>query len=375
MTITNKKTNKRRAIRWAVVAMLSTTAVLGVGYKASKSASAKSPGEEEVVVTRERMASTIDEVGKVEPILKIDVKSKVSGQVQEVLVDVGDTVEAGDALVRLDPTDAKHKLARAVARQHVVTASLDGAEKIASIQTGARRHGVASKLEVLRATAEVDKLRAEASVGLAEQAILRDELHYTTLTSPIEGVVIAKNIHKGEMVTPGVAAMVDGKPLLVVAQVDKLLVRVELNQLDVVRLDIGQKVDVRVDAVPDHVLEGKVLRLAHMAQKSERRKDSNLMVFPVDVVVDTRQPGAAKVRPGMMADVSVDLEAHENALVVPLEAVVHDSGKTRVWRVSGEGKSELVDVRVGLENERKAEIVSGVSEGDRVVIKAEAKKK
>jgi multidrug efflux pump subunit AcrA (membrane-fusion protein) len=172
------------------------------------------------------------------------------------------------------------------------------------------------------------------------------------------------------MVTPGVAAMVDGKPLLVVAQVEKLLVRAELNQIDVVRLHADDKVNVRVDALPDKSFVGTVYRVAAMAQKSERRKDSNLMVFSVDVVVESTQPGADALRPGMLADISVDLGAHENVLKVPLEAIVREGDKTQLRKVVDEkGKEEKVDVVLGYQNEQTVEIVSGITEGARIRVR------
>jgi RND family efflux transporter MFP subunit len=300
---------------------------------------------------------------------KVDLKSKVAGQVSEVLVDVGCAVRAGDVLVRLDPRDAKRELSLAAARHKVNDAMLGQATNLFNIKQKALQQGALSPVEFASASGELERLQAQMSVDSAEQAILRDKISYTELRSPIDGVILARNIQPGEMVTPGVAAMVDGKPLLVIAQAEKLLVRTELNQMDLTRLHVGTPVDVKVDALPGKNFHGEIFRMAAMAQRSERRKDSNLMVFPIDVVVDTHQPGASDLRPGMMADISIAVDAHDNVLTVPLEAVVREQGKTRLRRIGAKEHEELVDVVVGFQNEQLAEISSGVSEGDRLRIR------
>lgn len=356
----------RRRWKWLAVGGVAGAVALGLALRHAKVAAAKSEEGEVVVASRQRIVAALEEIGSVEALRKIDVKSKVPGQVREVLVDVGARVRAGDVLVRLDPTDARHELDRALAAHAVTAASLAQAEAVLAVQARAHTGGGAATLDVLRSSAEVTRLRGQLKVERAEQAILGDRVRYTELRSPIDGVVIARNVNVGEMVTPGVAAMVDGRPLLVVGQVEKLLVRVEVSQRDVVLLRPDEPVSIRVDAVSDRDLTGRVYRLAHMAQRSERRKDSNLMVFPVDVLVEAGQAGAEPLRPGMMADVKVELDVRDAALAVPLEAIVRERGGTQVRKLDAEGKEVLVDVRLGLESDRFAEIVSGLVDGDRV---------
>jgi RND family efflux transporter MFP subunit len=347
-------------------------AVSGLSVKLwMKRASAQTEEGSVVAVQRGTVKVAIEEVGSVEPLRKVDLKSKVAGQVRDVLVDVGSRVKAGDVLVRLDPRDAQRELALAFSRHAVTQAALTQAEQVLAIQERAKHEGGASSLDVVRAESEAKRLRAQLNVERVEQAVLQDHVGYMDLKAPIDGVVLARNINAGEMVTPGVASMVDGKPLLVVAQVDKLLVRVELNQLDVVRLSLGDKVSVRVDALPERSFVGTVHRTAAMAQRTERRHDSTLMIFPVDVVVDTAQDGAAALRPGMMSDVVIDLKAHENVLYVPLEALVREGGKTQLRKViDGPMKEALVDVIVGLQNDKQVEILAGIEEGARIRVRS-----
>jgi multidrug efflux pump subunit AcrA (membrane-fusion protein) len=151
---------------------------------------------------------------------------------------------------------------------------------------------------------------------------------------------------------------------------EKLLVRTELNQIDVARLKPNGKVDISVDALPGQKFTGEIYRIAAMALKSDRRKDSNLLVFPVDIVIARSQKGAEALRPGMMADISIDIDQHDGVLVVPIEAVTREGAKSQVWKVMGEKQpDQSVDVVTGLQNDRSIEIVSGVKEGDAVRVR------
>ena len=358
---------KRKSLsKIAVLGALFTVALaLGAAKVLRGSSTDKAEGRI-VAVTRGEVRISVDEVGMVEPFRKVDLKSKIAGQVSEVLVDVGARVKAGDPLIRLDPRDAKRELALAVARGGVDGAALSAVQRQLELKQNAHAQGALSALELRTVQGEAGRLSAQLGVDAAEQQILRDRLGYTELRAPIDGVVLARNVQPGEMVTPGVAAMVDGRPLLVVAQVEKLLVRAELNQMDVTRLDLGKAVSVRVDAIAGWEFRGEIYRIAAMAQRSERRKDSNLMVFPIDVIVDTAQPQGERLRPGMMADISVRVDAHTGVLTVPLEALVRQGGRAQLRRLDARDAETLVDVAVGFQNERVAEIVSGVSEGDRI---------
>lgn len=319
-----------------------------------------------VTVTRGSIPIRVEEVGIVEPFRKIELKSKIAGQVQEVLVDVGATVKSGDVLIRLDPHDTNQALRRVQAEHRVNRVMTEQARTLLGFKQQAHELGVLSDLELASVTGDVKRLEAQNAVHAAVESQLRDQVECTRLRAPIEGVVLARNVEPGEMVTPGVAAMVDGKPLLVVAQVDRLLVRTELNQLDVALLREGQDVEVRVDALPSQTFSGKVYRIAAMAQKSERRPDSRLQVFPVDVVIDAAQ--SAGLRPGMIADLRVEIESVDDVLTIPLEAIVYEKGKPHVRRIEGDAET-LTPVEIGKQNPQVAEVVSGVSEGDRLRVR------
>lgn len=319
-------------------------------------------------VQRGDVSVSVQEVGSVEPFRKVEIKSKVPGQVKQVLVDVGDTVRENAVLIQLDPLDANREVSQVQARSKVTEAELFRARAEHNIKLRAHQNGALSDLELAASEGQVKRLEAQGRLEEVELQLSEDRRSYTELRSPIAGVVLVRNVQPGEMVTPGVSSMVDGKPLLVVAQIEKLLVRTELNQIDVSRIKAKDRVEVRVDALRGLVFDGEVYRIAAMAQRSERRKDSNLLVFPVDVVVRRDQEGATGLRPGMLADITIALETRTNVLTVPLEALVREGNQTKLRRVveGPEPAETLVEVTIGLQNDRVVEIVSGVSEGEQI---------
>ncbi len=324
-----------------------------------------------VSVKRSRIQVSVQEVGSVEPLRKVEIKSKVAGQVAAVLVDVGDRVKVGDLLMKLEPKDAARDLRQFEAKTKITQAQLRVAKAQAEFKRKAHESGALSDLELALAQGEVERLEAQVQLEEVDLQGARDRLEYTQLRAPIDGIVLARNVQPGEMVVPGVTSMVNGNPLLVVAQIQKLLVRTELNQIDVARIKPNDTVSITVDALPGKTFQGEIYRIAAMALKSERRKESNLMVFPVDVIIDRAQAGAEGLRPGMMADINIALEGKDDVLIAPIEAVVREDGKAKVWRVEpaqGGNKEQdvAVPVTLGLQNDREVEVTAGVSEGERI---------
>lgn len=321
-----------------------------------------------LVTTLGRTALQIEilETGKVIPLDKVELKSKVAGQVAKVLVEEGAQVKKGQVLLVLDGTDYQREAERASAE----IAAQDSYIELAGLTLVRTRAGVeggvTASQELDKASHDV-KYRA-ASKRLAQVALrsAQDKLRDTQIASPIDGTVILRNIEPGEVVTPGVQATFDGKPLLTVADLSKLIVKVELNQIDVARVVTGQKATVTLDALPGEKFEAHITRIAPASVKPQGK---DLEVFPVELLIDT---ATSKMKPGMSADVRIALEAKPNVLVLPLEAVRKEQGKSVVTKVEtdpqGKIKTSKVEVTLGLRNDREVEVLSGLDEGSRVLI-------
>jgi HlyD family secretion protein/macrolide-specific efflux system membrane fusion protein len=334
-----------------------------------------------VPVKRGDLNLEVIETGKVQPREKVEVKSKVAGQVERVFVEEGAQVKKGALLLRIDATDFKRDVARCeadVARAEADIAqaknalefarlSLDRKQKgldsrgVAQIDVEVAQNEVRSKTVALQ-TAEVALTSAKVLLGAAQ-----DRLRYTEIHSPMDGTVIQRGIEPGEVVTPGVQATFEGKALLTVADLSTLLVKADLNQIDVAKVQLDQSVTLTLDALPGKKYAAKITKVA---PASNTPKGKDIDVFPVEA---TLVKADAEIKPGMTADVRVHIETKPRVLSLPIEAVVKESGKSFVTRVTsdakGKQKTDKVAVTVGARNDRDLEILSGVNEGDKVLIK------
>jgi macrolide-specific efflux system membrane fusion protein len=214
---------------------------------------------------------------------------------------------------------------------------------------------------------EHDEKAQQALLRTAHVALdsARDRLKYTEVRAPMAGTVIERGIQPGEVVTPGVQATFEGKPLLVIANLEVLLVRAELNQIDVAKLVLGQKVKLTLDAVPGREWEAVVTKIA---PASVTVKEREAEVFPVEATLAVADPA---VKPGMTADLRILVEEKGDVLTLPIEAVRKEDQKRMVTKLTTtpEGPhKEPVEVQVGKSNDREIEITGGLAEGDRVVI-------
>ena len=320
-----------------------------------------------VTVTRRPIDVEIIETGRVQPREKVDLKSRIAGQVAEVLVREGATVKKGQVLLALDPVDVQRELAKAEADVAQARAALD----FARLVHGRTERGVAQAIMArndLDQAIHDDRSKA-ASLQAAEVArdIARDHLRYTKLVSPIDGTVIARGIEPGEAVVPGVQSTFDGKALLTVADLGALLVKVNLNQIDVAKVSTGRRATLTLDALPGHTYEAVVTKVAPASVKLTGKDQE---VFPVEAQLEITD---GLIKPGMTADVRIRLDKKVGVLVLPLEAIVKESGKSFVVRVTEvkdkEPHTEKVEVTLGLRNDREVEIAGGVDEGARVLLR------
>ncbi len=336
-----------------------------------------------LIVAAKRGDLPIDvvEVGKISPREKVEVKSKVAGQVSEVLVDEGMTVKKGQLLLRIDATDFRRDVAQREADVMQREADIEqsknmlefaqltlqrrekglDARGVAQIDVDTAKNELKSK-QVAVHTAEVILTGAKVQLGADE-----DRLHYTSISAPMDGTVIQRGIQPGEVVTPGVQATFEGKALLTVADLSTLIAKVDLNQIDVAKVILGQKVDLTLDALPGKTYAATITKVA---PASNTPKDKQVDVFPVEATLAVADKA---IKPGMTADVRIHIETKNNVLSLPIEAVVKENGKSYVNHVitdaKGKQTTEKVEVTVGVRNDRDVVVETGLKEGDKVLIK------
>ncbi|WP_224360438.1 efflux RND transporter periplasmic adaptor subunit [Hyalangium versicolor] len=346
------------------IAVVATFAVMRWQTKVAETA----PIDSDLVVTakRENLVLDVLETGRIEARTKIELKSKVAGQVTQVLAEEGARVKKGELLLTLDPTDFQRDMERAEAELTQVKIDIDYSKTVLERATSGAEMSVVPQAEFDKA--KHDYAAKDVTVKLAQitLAAAQQRLRDTKIGSPIDGTVVERNIEPGEVVTPGVESTCDGKPLLTVADLSSLIVKVDLNQIDVVKVRIGTTATLTIEALPGKTYEAKVSKIA---PASVRLPGREVDLFPIELELSSVD---GLLKPGMTADVRLFIEEKPGVISLPVEAFVRKNGKAFVTRVlsapDGQVATEKIEVTTGARNERAVEVLSGIEEGHRILL-------
>lgn len=357
----------KKKTRWFLI--LSVVAVAAGGIYLSQRSEAEpihTDAALRIDVKKHDFMIEVVDTGKVQPKERVEIKSKVAGQVVEVLVEEGARVKKGQLLLRLDPIDFEREVAKADADVAQAKNALEYAElSLDRKKRGLQDRGVA-QIDVDLANNEVKTKTIALKSAEIALATARDRLRYTQISAPLDGTVIELGIKVGEVVTPGVQQTFEGRPLLTIGDLSTLIVRSELNQIDIAKIELGQKVLLTFDALPGKKYDAKVTKSAPAAVKP---KGKEIEVFPVEATLVECDHA---IKPGMTADVRFEISVKPNVYAVPIEAVVKESGKsfvTKIVMAEGKEKTEKIEIKVGSRNDRELEVDSGIAEGDKLLIK------
>ncbi len=256
---------------------------------------------------RQTIVSSVEATGTVEPIRVIEVKSQAGGEVLDLPVELGDNVEQGTLLVRIDPRDVNNAYAQAQADLDVAEAQADVAERqLERIQALHESDIVTSEeLEsaiLSSANARASLVRATTNLELAE-----DKLDDVTLRAPITGTVVERTVEQGQVVT-GTRDLTGGTVLMRMADLTEVQVRMLVDETDIGRLEPGLPADITVEAYPSRTFRGSVLKIEPQAVVEQ-----NVTMFAVLTRISNEED---LMRPGMNADVEVVIGRQEDVLAV-----------------------------------------------------------
>ncbi len=355
-------------------------------------------------VQQEDLQISVREVGAVDPVTKVDVKSTVSGKIVGLKVREGAVVRAGEVLAEVEPdvnqaqtlSDVKGNLSQA-------RVSFKNAERDFAQQASLYKEGLVSEqaYRAARTTRDLSEeifKSAETRYQIVEDRGIPISGNATSqrarVTAPMNGVVIKKGVELGDTITSGVSSFSAGTVVFTVADLKSLIIRVNLNEVDIAKVQVGQPVRVTLDAYPQKTFTGKVRFVAPAAKLAEKIK-----VFEVEVSLDELTEA---FRTGMSANVEILGERRPQALSIPLEALHRKDGKTVAYRMKkelkpedfkrakeglgGRGKFtwvsehwkeffEPVTVQAGLATLERVEVLSGLSLGDQVCLEDPTRKK
>lgn len=354
-------------------------------------------GEKVTVEEAERrdLVQVVKASGEVNPRVQVNLSAPLAGEIEALYVREGDTVEAGQPVLQLDQEALRAVRDDWQARLMQARSDVRRAEvELADAQLGLRRQrqlaeeGIisAEALEAaeLRATAtRLDLERARQTVAQAQAnfAKAQDDLGKTTVHAPISGRVIALNAEAGENVFP--ATMNNPASVIgIIADLSEILAEVEVDETEVVRVDVGQAAELESDAVADRIYQGRVVEIG--SSGVARSDQPDVTAFTVKILF--LDPDEA-LRPGMSVRAAITTARREEALVLPIQAVVEreieprPEGEDGAPAVAGSGGEEVpvafvvVDgkavrrqVETGISDETHVEVLSGVEPGDPVIV-------
>lgn len=295
------------------------------------------PAVETAAVQRGSIAREIEVSGTVEPLRSVGVNAQSAGALVAVNVEEGTYVQRGAVMARLDAREVEAQVESARANWEVARDAFARAQQLRDRQVITQ--------------AEYDAARAAEAAARASLDQLRTRVGYAVVRAPAAGVVTEKLVEVGAVVGAQTR-------LFTIAEVSTLVTRVGVSELDVGSLRVGQSARVMLDAYPGQPFQGRIRRIFPSADPATR-------LVPVEVALTGEAATAA--RPGFLARVAFALGTRDDVLLVPASAVVGQAGAQQVFVVV-QGKAERRTVETGLSSEGRVEIVSGLQEGEAVVI-------
>ena len=315
-------------------------------------------------VERGTLVAKVSGPGRVRAETKVQISSSLLGRIIELGVDEGDVVERGQFLLRLDDVWYRSQVAQARARRERAGTELatavrdlkDAEEQFALELISEREH---ADFQAMESTYRQAHEEARAALRAAE-----DQLDKTIFHSPIDGVVTRLNVEEGENVVTGTMNQ-PGTVIMTISDLSNMEVEVEIDETDIVDVEIGQRSEIDVEALADTLLTGTVTEVGNSGIASMAGTQEEVTNFLVTVLVSDAH---ATMKPGMTATVEIVTATHEDALNVPIQAVV---ARTPSELEKKDEDSEEVDAprksRSELEKEEEIEGVFVVTDDDQAL--------
>jgi len=413
---------KKKLLIISGIVVITIIAVIILG-SISKNANKEKQLTKTVVAEKGNIIVKITESGKVSPVTSVNIKSEIAGEVKKLFVEEGDSIRAGDKLVLIQQESSQaQQVAQKKALFEQAKINLEDTEKNLARRQELFNKGFIAKKDV----EDAEKLYKNSKIqydlakkqlwlvlgGTDEtkgQSLLSKTLDHIIIRSPISGVVINLNIEEGEMITSGTQAYGGGGTVIMtIADLNKMIVKTDINEVDVTKLRLGQPVNIGFDAINDLVYYGRVKKIAPSGIVAQ-----NIVVYPVEVeiltsarsprrggsrlesqtiirknfkkyniestknlppaaVSEIQPPGLQQadiglIRPGMTADLDIIIDRADDVVCISKEAIVAHNGQKIVMLIKN-GQPLPQAVTTGLEDNVRVEIKAGLNIGDTVLI-------
>ena len=404
---TNGGNGKARSKRRKRIILLTSIAVglalVIVGASAALRPNRTIDPDKLATVERSDIARSVVATGKIEPLTKVEVKSKASGIVEKILVDEGQHVKAGQVLVELDKEQLRAVVAESSANLEAAKSALQAAEAAyqrnlvdaegpdvpflkrdmdrahdlykqglialnvmqdaeknyqlaLNKQLSAQRNAEMSKAQVAQAKAQI--AQSKAALDNAEE-----NLRYATISSPIDGEVLSKDVEVGDAVSSILVLGSQATLVMTLGDTSEVYVKGKVDESDIGKVYLGQAARIVVESFKDKTFQGKVTKISPLGIEKD-----NVTTFEVRASI---QNPTGELRANMSANAEIILEEKKNVLLAPEGALIFEKDKNVSVEVpdpKADSGRRKVAVKVGISNGVKAEIMSGLNEGQKVIL-------
>ena len=349
------------------------------------------------------VARSVVATGKIQPITKVEVKSKASGIVEKLFVDINNVVKKGQPLAQLDQEEIlaqvsaqKAQLASAEANVSTLEAAIEqdkvnaAAPDLPMYRATLDRYlemqklGIVShqalddsnrdylaaltkrdsaKAQVGVDTAKLKQARAQVMQSQASLKQLEEQLGYTTILAPMDGVMLSRDVEIGDAVSSILVLGSTATLVMTEGDTSEVYVQGKVDEADIAHVYMSQPARIKVESFRDRLFYGKVTKIAPMGVEKD-----NVTTFEVRVSINN--PGG-ELKANMTANAEIMLDEHKGVLTVPENAVMYDGQKNASVEIPDKNQKDgkrKVPVKVGLSNGSVTEVVSGLKEGQQVVL-------
>jgi len=398
----NHKKKRRRIWIWSGVGA-GLVLLIAIGVFAATRGGTKIDPSKLAKVERGDLAKSVVATGKVTPITKVEIKSKASGIVKKLYVDYGDRVKKGQLLAQLDKVEIEAQVSQShaaldaaeanlksaqadyqrakvdaegpdvpllkraydravgMAKDGVVSASaLDDADR--NYVTALNKQNVA-KAQVAVLNAKIAQAQAEVAEDRANLEQLNEQLSYTDIISPIDGIVLSRDVEVGDAVSSILVLGSSATLVMTLGDTSEVYVKGKVDESDIGKVYLGQPARIKVESFKDKTFYGKVTKISPMGVEKD-----NVTTFEVRVSI--QNPGG-ELKAEMTANAEIILDEHKNVLQIPEGAIIYDKDKKASVDVPdprAKDGMKKVAINIGISNGAKTEVLSGLKEGDQVVL-------
>lgn len=320
-----------------------------------------------IKVSRATIVDKVLAVGTIEPEQQIQVKSKVSGIVNTIFRDAGSYVKKGEPLLEIKPDPTPTELAEATRLVTMEQTAFSTIEKEKNRQATLKDKGLISNkdFEDILQQYETARLRLESAndkLSLLKQGkvSIQNTVISSVIRSEIDGFVLEKMVNIGDPVVPSTSFQ-PGQALMTVADMNSLLFKGTVDEINVGKLKVGQKVELKIGALPKETITGTLRKISLKAQKKD-----NATNFDVEITIDN--PESVQLRAGYSANADIIIKKKEDVLSLPERVITFSNDSAFVYLPDTVNQTRIrKPVVTGMSNAINIEIVSGLAEGDAVL--------